>query len=327
MVPGDPKSTIIAAIGNLEPENASNIIAYFLLQDFKYCELMRMAFGSNNQILDFCEKAKSDLGLPSFNPDERSFSIPGQPLSPYSPRNEVLDFSRNPNNPLSPSLIRDNPNFDSSPFHDGSSQQQQQQLSNQFDNLHQRSFSANDAYLGSGGFGSPLSSIQGSGQFGLKGGYSYSPGRHERKDVVSKKIYLTFRYCSFSPQDVFAYFSKFGAVENVQIRNQRTYGFVTFADVQTVTTILAQENPHFIRDSHVYAKPFKAKEEFLPNRRQQQLHQLLDGGNYSPSSSPSRSDSRELYNCRVGQRMYPNKTQEMLQRKTEQADLQTDHRS
>ncbi|KAL9309343.1 hypothetical protein AtEden1_Chr1g0050021 [Arabidopsis thaliana] len=100
------------------------------------------------------------------------------------------------------------------------------------------------------------------------------------------------------------------------------YGFVTFAKAETVRTILARGNPHFICDSRVLVKPYKEKGKILQKRQQQQLHELLERGNYSPSSSPSGKDSRELYECRLGPRMFSNKTQEMLRRKTEQADLQ-----
>ncbi|KAL1220908.1 Zinc finger CCCH domain-containing protein 55 [Cardamine amara subsp. amara] len=408
MDPGDPTSIIFAKIRTLEPENAPKIIGYFLLQDMEQSDLIRIAFGPATLIQTFCRKAKSDLGLSSngfsLNPSPRLINIQHQPLSQSSPRDEFFEFSRNPN-PLSPSpsftstTLRDNPNFNSSPFGDGSSlfvssSGDEQQMSNHFPflnndedpfaNLHKRSFSANDASLESeelgfgggpgyhhrfpqGGLGddfgspserdyyyvslqreemmrmklaqqqrmvaaqfmaargSPMSHIKGAGQFGEEGGYYYNPSRHEREDAVSKQIYLTFpSESSFTDEDVSDYFSNFGPVEDVRIpyQQERMYGFVTFAKAETVTTILARGNPHFICDWRVLVKPYKEKGKILQNKRQQQqLQQLMERGDYSPSSSPSGMDSRDLYDCRIGPRMFSNKTREMLRRKTEQADL------
>ncbi|EOA40098.1 hypothetical protein CARUB_v10008791mg [Capsella rubella] len=410
MDPSDPTSIIFTKIRTLEPDNASKLIGYFLMQDMEQSDLIRIAFGPDTLIQTFCRKAKSDLGLSSngfsLNPLSRPINIHGhQSLSQSSPRNGFLEFSRNPSNPLPSSLtsttLRDNPNFNSMPFRDGSSLfasssgDERQQLSNQFPfpndedpfaNFHKRSFSANDACFESeepgfgggggagyhrfphgglvddfgspGGFGSPnemdyvmekmmrmklaqqkrmtaarfmaacgspMSHRQGSEQFGEEGGYYHSPSRHEREDAVSKQIYLTFpSESSFTDEDVSTYFSDFGPVEDVRIpyQQQRMYGFVTFAKAETVRTILARGNPHFICDSRVLVKPYKEKGKILHKRQQQQLHQLLERGNYSPSSSPSGMDSRDLYECRLGPRMFSNKTQEMLRRKTEQADLQ-----
>lgn len=174
--------------------------------------------------------------------------------------------------------------------------------------------------------GSPMLHRHGSGHFGEECGNYFSQGRHEREDSVSKQIYLTFpSESSFTDEDVSTYFRDFGLVDDVRIpyQQQRMYGFVTFAKAETVRTILARGNPHFICDSRVLVKPYKEKGKILQNRRQQQqLHELLERGNYSPSSSPSGKDSRELYECRLGPRMFSKKTQEMLRRKTEQADLQ-----
>ncbi|VVB00566.1 unnamed protein product [Arabis nemorensis] len=145
---------------------------------------------------------------------------------------------------------------------------------------------------------------QGSGQFGEESGYYYSQNRHERDDSVSRQIYLTFpSESSFTDEDVSNYFSNFGTVEDVRIpyQQQRMYGFVTFANAETVRSILARGNPHFICDSRVLVKPYKEKGKILQSKRQmQQLQQLIERGNYSPSSSPSGLDSRDLYDCHLG---------------------------
>ena len=57
----------------------------------------------------------------------------------------------------------------------------------------------------------------------------------------------------------------FGLVDDVRIpyQQQRMYGFVTFAKAETVRTILARGNPHFICDSRVLVKPYKEKGKIL----------------------------------------------------------------
>lgn len=54
-------------------------------------------------------------------------------------------------------------------------------------------------------------------------------------------------------------------MEDVRIpyQQQRMYGFVTFANAETVRTILARGNPHFICDSRVLVKPYKEKGKIL----------------------------------------------------------------
>ncbi|XP_020866465.1 zinc finger CCCH domain-containing protein 55 isoform X4 [Arabidopsis lyrata subsp. lyrata] len=286
MDPGGPTATIIERIITLEPENAFKIIGYFLLQDIEDCDLIQLAFGTDQVLKDLCEKAKSVLGI--LNPNLRPFNPLHQSLSQSSPRNEFLDFSRNPN-PLSPSLTSNTFGYNPDFRHEGSSQQQQQQWSNHFPfaNLHQRSFSANepgyqflpgglvDGFGSPGGLGSPserispnqqqrmiaahgspMSNIQGSGQFGVQ-------GREERRYSVSNQLYLTFQpESSFTNVDVKTYFSNFGPVVDVSFpyQEQRTFGFVTFANAETVTTILAGVRLHIIGGSRVTVKPCKQKE-------------------------------------------------------------------
>lgn len=59
--------------------------------------------------------------------------------------------------------------------------------------------------------------------------------------------------------------SNFGTVNDVRIpyQQQRMYGFVTFANAETVRIILARGNPHFICDSRVLVKPYKEKGKIL----------------------------------------------------------------
>ncbi|KAK9084650.1 hypothetical protein Sjap_025061 [Stephania japonica] len=50
-------------IQELEPENVSKIIGYFLLQDHSERDMIRLAFGPDNLILSLIERAKAELGL------------------------------------------------------------------------------------------------------------------------------------------------------------------------------------------------------------------------------------------------------------------------
>jgi len=61
-------------------------------------------------------------------------------------------------------------------------------------------------------------------------------------------------------------YSNFGPVLSVRIPNQkeRVYGFVSFANAETVTTILDQENPHLIGESPVNVRPYQKKETIPP---------------------------------------------------------------
>ncbi|KAF8101041.1 hypothetical protein N665_0211s0030 [Sinapis alba] len=353
MDPDDPTSIIFKKIRTLEPDNAPKLIGYFLLQDMEQTDLIRIAFGPDTLLQTFCRQAKSFLGLSS---KPISIHHHHQPLSESSPSNGFLDFSRNPN-----------PNFDSTPFRDGSSllfsssSGDEPPLSeHHLSFLNYEDPSANDACLkpgfgGGDGYQFPqtglvdcfglsggyvclqreemvrmkLAQQQRMAQFmalrqGEESGYCYSPSRHERDDSVSRQIYLTFpSESSFTDEDVSSYFSDFGTVEDVRIpyQQQRMYGFVTFANAETVRIILARGNPHFICDSRVLVKPYKEKGKILQNKRQQQqLQQLMERGNYSPSSSPCGLD---LYECHLGPRMFSSNTREMMRRKAEQqADLQ-----
>ncbi|KAG2306427.1 hypothetical protein Bca4012_084550 [Brassica carinata] len=175
----------------------------------------------------------------------------------------------------------------------------------------------------------------GAGQFGDEGYWFGSPGRYEREELMgmgdksnsaSKQIYLTFPAdSSFTDEDVSNYFGNFGPVQDVRIpyQQKRMFGFVTFVHSETVRIILARGNPHFICDSRVLVKPYKEKGRILENRRQQQqLLQQMERGNFSPGSSPSGMDARDLIDCHFGPRMFSSTQEMMMRRKAEQADLQ-----
>lgn len=55
--------------------------------------------------------------------------------------------------------------------------------------------------------------------------------------------------------------STFGPVQDVRIpyQQKRMFGFVTFMYPETVKSILAKGNPHFVCHSRVLVKPYKEK--------------------------------------------------------------------
>ncbi|CAI0450200.1 unnamed protein product [Linum tenue] len=166
------------------------------------------------------------------------------------------------------------------------------------------------------------------GRFCTERNEFYAMAMAEKANSASRQIYLTFPADStFKDEDVSNYFSTFGPVEDVRIpyQQKRMFGFVTFVHSETVKLILARGNPHFICDSRVLVKPYKEKgKAATDSRRHHHLHhQLLERGNFSPCSSPSGLDGRELYDLPMGGRVPYNSQEMMLRRKLEeQAELQ-----
>ncbi|WCJ36863.1 Zinc finger CCCH domain-containing protein 55 [Euphorbia peplus] len=164
------------------------------------------------------------------------------------------------------------------------------------------------------------------GQFRPERNEFLAMAMEEKANSASRQIYLTFPADStFKDEDVSNYFCTFGPVQDVRIpyQQKRMFGFVTFVHPETVKLILSRGNPHFICDSRVLVKPYKEKGKVSnSSRRQQHLHQqLMERGNFSPCSSPSGLDPRELYDLHLGAKMLSQEI--MLRRKLEQqAELQ-----
>ncbi|XP_054820090.1 zinc finger CCCH domain-containing protein 18-like isoform X2 [Prosopis cineraria] len=86
---------------------------------------------------------------------------------------------------------------------------------------------------------------------------------------ASRQIYLTFPAdCSFTEEDVSNYFKNFGTVEDVRIpcQQRRMFGFVTFADPETVRTVLEKGNPHYVQGSRVLVKPYREKSKIIDRK-------------------------------------------------------------
>ncbi|XP_019086239.1 PREDICTED: zinc finger CCCH domain-containing protein 46-like [Camelina sativa] len=94
-----------------------------------------------------------------------------------------------------------------------------------------------------------------------------SPSRIEllRSNLIPPRLSHHFMTRSadgrFREEDVSNYFSTFGTVQDVRIpyQQKRMFGFVTFVYPETVKSILAKGNPHFVCDSRVLVKPYKEK--------------------------------------------------------------------
>ncbi|XVF47328.1 hypothetical protein PTKIN_Ptkin03bG0100700 [Pterospermum kingtungense] len=78
---------VFSRIQNLDPENASKIMGYLLIQDHGEKEMIRLAFGPEAVIHSLILKAKTHLGLPISNPPTPS--TPAS-LSPFSSRPSPL---------------------------------------------------------------------------------------------------------------------------------------------------------------------------------------------------------------------------------------------
>ncbi|OWM85830.1 zinc finger CCCH domain-containing protein 18-like isoform X2 [Punica granatum] len=104
----------------------------------------------------------------------------------------------------------------------------------------------------------------------------YPEGRNEGTLInsKSKQIYLTFpAESTFTEEDVSNYFSTYGPVEDVRIpcQHKRMFGFVTFVDSETVQTILAKGNPHYVCGARVLVKPYKEKSKLIHRKYQEKI--------------------------------------------------------
>ncbi|KAF5725460.1 zinc finger CCCH domain-containing protein 55-like [Tripterygium wilfordii] len=91
MDPYEATNVLFSKIKNIDPEHASKIMGYFLIQDLAERDLIRLAFGPEIILRTMILKAKSQLGLPS-----NTFSTPTapSPLNPISRPNSHSPFSQ-----------------------------------------------------------------------------------------------------------------------------------------------------------------------------------------------------------------------------------------
>ncbi|XP_039032743.1 zinc finger CCCH domain-containing protein 23-like [Hibiscus syriacus] len=72
---------VLSRIQSLDPDNASKIMGYLLIQDHGEKEMIRLAFGPEAHIHSLILKAKTHLGLSSSNPPTPSAPLSPSPLS------------------------------------------------------------------------------------------------------------------------------------------------------------------------------------------------------------------------------------------------------
>ncbi|KAK9071605.1 hypothetical protein SSX86_008034 [Deinandra increscens subsp. villosa] len=292
---------VMSRIQSMDPKNASKIMGYLLLQHQTENEMIRLAFAPENLLALVIKQAKSFLDISS-NTWSSSPRIVMQQSNSYSHINHPhssTGFWQNgdemctvgSSSPTSIDGFEDFLRFKAI--------QQQRAVAMAAGGPHLFSFNRC--------IHSPNRSPSAAAASWMMG------ERHDRHDLVamglrnssssSRQIYLTFPAdSSFKEEDVSNYFryiiclclcpilfvidglkvvfflfsSIFGPVQDVRIPHQqkRMFGFVSFVFVETVKSILAKGNPHFICDSRVLVKPYKDKEK-VPIKKH--WHQIVRG--------------------------------------------------
>ncbi|GMN26208.1 hypothetical protein TIFTF001_001223, partial [Ficus carica] len=330
--------TVFSRIQSLEPENASKIMGYFLIQDYGEKEMIRLAFGPETLLQNLILKAKTHLGiLPKSLPISRPNPFPSPPLSYASVLNRTSSSSTSLYTPTT-DLVEDfSPTAAAAAYED-----LQQSYAVPGGGLYFGSSSEDVSSAAGLGFKPCLYYARGFCKNGntcrffhgdspaescneieqcqeflrLKAAQSQfiagaSSFPNDGVNPSARQIYLTFPADStFREEDVSNYFSMYGPVQDVRIpyQQKRMFGFVTFLYPETVKLILAKGNPHFVCDSRVLVKPYKEKGKVVEKKQLQQQQQQLENGDYPLCSSPSGLD----YDLNHGSRMFYNNTQEML---------------
>ncbi|XP_073280490.1 zinc finger CCCH domain-containing protein 18-like isoform X1 [Primulina huaijiensis] len=134
----------------------------------------------------------------------------------------------------------------------------------------------------------------------------YMDFRNERNDpgqIVSgsRQIYMTFpAESTFTEEDVSSYFSTFGPVQDVRIpcQQKRMFGFVTFANVETVKLILSKGNPHYVCGARVLVKPYREKSKLVERKYIDKFEPLFHHHSYPKDYDPefeARWESSRLF--------------------------------
>ncbi|KAL0370334.1 UNVERIFIED_CONTAM: Zinc finger CCCH domain-containing protein 53 [Sesamum angustifolium] len=106
---------VMTRIQSLDPENASRIMGYILIQDQGEEEMIRLAFGPESLLLSHINQAKAYLGLPSNIPSPKPLTPLASPIRPNSPFPQTSPRILIPNNgfhfgnPSSTSFPRNSP--------------------------------------------------------------------------------------------------------------------------------------------------------------------------------------------------------------------------
>ncbi|KAK7276921.1 hypothetical protein RIF29_18070 [Crotalaria pallida] len=146
-------------------------------------------------------------------------------------------------------------------------------------------------------------------------------GEYGQNISASRQIYLTFpAESTFTEDDVSSYFNTYGCVEDVRIpcQQRRMFGFVTFVDPETVKTILAKGNPHYVCGSRVLVKPYREKAKVVdrkfPDRIEHQIY--ISPPHYVDMDSEFPLISRSCGNHRfLARQLIGDEEQNFLQRR------------
>ncbi|KAG6411425.1 hypothetical protein SASPL_129507 [Salvia splendens] len=334
-------SMVMARIQNLDPENASKIMGYILIQDLGEKEMIRLAFSPDALLLYQAKAALSSSHFPSKLPippasNTFNFTAPSSPFQRapiWSDEDQILSplpFHRRSCSVNDAAFLA---NLDDGGGGSGCGWRPCMYFTRGFCKngssckfLHADSSDA-DAGSPGGGFDEvmKLKALQ-QQRLAAMGHHLFPYNKFVDESVrgemcsASRQIYLTFPADStFKEEDVSNYFSMFGPVQDVRIpyQQKRMFGFVTFVYPDTVKLILAKGNPHFVCDSRVLVKPYKEKGKVREKKHHQQQEE------YSSCLSPSGIDSREHFDHPFGPRMMLSPQDMMLKKKLKQeADLQ-----
>ncbi|KAK6144063.1 hypothetical protein DH2020_020883 [Rehmannia glutinosa] len=102
-------NTVLSRIKNLDPENASKIMGYILIQDQGEKEMIRLALGPEALLLSYINQAKACLGLSSngssAKPSNPPLSNSVRPSNPFPPRILIPNNGFHLSNPSSPAAV------------------------------------------------------------------------------------------------------------------------------------------------------------------------------------------------------------------------------
>ncbi|KAI7742741.1 hypothetical protein M8C21_031123 [Ambrosia artemisiifolia] len=248
---------LMSRIKNIDPQNASKIMGYILINDQPEHNVFRLALSPDTHLLSVINEVKSLLDLSSNTLSAPSSSSPFPHQTP--PR---MLFPNNGVNGLQPCAY----------FAHGFCKKGSSCTYFHGDHMGMGSCSPSDDFLRINAMQQQQRRVSDPFLFNkcIDRSPAAAPFRPVWRDASSKglgnssssaqQIYITFRPDStFMNEDVSNYFSFFGAVQDVKIPDQkmRMYGFVTFALAETVKLVLAKRNPHFVCGSPVIVKPYK----------------------------------------------------------------------
>ncbi|XWS36693.1 hypothetical protein CRYUN_Cryun20dG0107400 [Craigia yunnanensis] len=147
----------------------------------------------------------------------------------------------------------------------------------------------------------------------------YAGERSDPGGIVtgSRQIYLTFpAESTFTEQDVFNYFNKFGPVQDVRIpcQQKRMFGFVTFVYAETVKQILAKGNPHFVCGARVLVKPYREKLMLVDRKYTEKVqHPMYYSPHFMDGDTELQSMPRVFDNSRLFRKQFTEDHEQALE--------------